>query len=184
MWTPTNTELINAILEELTKRGKPTSFGVLWGALQDHFGSKTTFNLYLKTLVQQGIVKREARKKLPDGRWITVKRGRTVRYSLAKASPLSPDASPERIREWIEENLRNSKINLLAAIGHCLKGEGDWEDLYSEFAKTMRLNLKLWSGMRKSEEFQKAVEGPLKNIDSEKNQLQLERPLTYASRDS
>jgi len=184
MWTPTNTELINAILEELTKRGKPTGFGVLWGALQDHFGSKTTFNLYLKTLVQQGIVKREARKRLPDGRWITVKRGRTVRYSLAKASPLSPDASPERIREWIEENLRNARINLLKAMEHCLKGEGDWEDLYSEFEKTMRLNLKMWSRMRKREEFQKAAEEPLKNIDHEKSELQSGRPPTYATQDS
>jgi len=172
MWTPTKTELINAILEELTKRGKPTSFGVLWGALQDRFGSKTTFNLYLKTLVQQGIVRREARKKLPDGRWITVKRGRTVRYSLAKASPLSPDASPERIREWIEENLRNSKINLLAAIEHCLKGEGDWEDLYSEFEKAIRLNLKMWWGMARSEGFQKAAEEPLKKIDCERKELE------------
>jgi len=175
MWTPSSPELLNAIVEELAKREKPASYGFLWRALQDRFGSKTTFTLYLRMLMQQGIVKRQARKRLPNGRWITVRRGPTVRYSLVKASPLSPDASPERIEEWIEENLRNARINLLIAIEHCLKGEGDWEDLYSESEKAMRLNLKMWSGMRKREEFQKAAEEPLGKIEREK--MELERSL-------
>jgi len=124
----------------------------------------------------------EGHKKLPGG-WITVRRGPTIRYSLAKASPLSPDASPERIREWIEENLRNPKINLLTAIDRCLKGEGDWIDRYSEFEKTMRLNLKMWWDMRKREEFQEAIAETLRKIDREEYELQSVRPPTYASQE-
>lgn len=173
MWTPTNTKLLNAIVEQLERYGKPTRFGVLWEALQDQFGSKTTFSLYLKMLEKQGIVKRDAstRRKLPDGRWITLPHGRSVRYSLSKASPLSPHASRERVKEWIESNLHGSKIELLSIVEHCLKGEEGWEDMYSEFDKKMKMNLRLWYTERSKEGFKDAAEDLLKKIRDEKRQL-------------
>jgi len=171
VWTPTNTRLLNAILEQLEKCGKPTRYSTLWEAIQDQFGSKTTFNLYLTMLVKQGIVKREAKRKLPDGNWITVSRGRSVKYSLSKGSPLSPDASKERIKEWIESNFRGSKTELLTIVEHCLKGEGNWEAMYSEFGKKMKMNLRLWYATRSKEGFRDAVENILKEIVDEKREL-------------
>jgi len=171
MWTPTNTELLNAIVEQLEKCGKPIRYSALWESLRDEFGSKTTFSLYLKMLVKQGIAKREGKRKLPDGRWITVSRGRSVRYSLFKDSPLSPNASSERIKEWIESNFHVSKIEFLTIVEHCLKGEGDWKDMYSEFDKKMKMNLRLWYATRNKEGHRQVVENLLKKISEEKRQL-------------
>jgi len=87
---------------------------------------------------------------------------------------LSEDTPPNRIREWIEDNIRNSKVNLLTVTERCLKGEGDWEDILSEWEKTMRLNLRMWYSMRNKQGFNRAIEETLKNIDDEKRRLRLE----------
>ena len=173
MWTPAKPKLLDAIVEELTKRG-PCRFSTLWNALEDRFGSKTSFNVYLRTLVKQGIVKRQARKILTNGRWITVSRGPNVKYSLVKASPLSLDASKERIREWIDHNLKKSDLDLLTAVQYCLKGDGEWEYLFKEWELAMRLNLKMWWNMRNRSRFAEATDELLKNIERRKKQLESE----------
>jgi len=171
MWTPSNIELINAIIEELRNQGKPTNYGVLWKALQDRIGSKATFNLYLKTLVHQGIVKRSVHRKLPGGGWGTFSRGRTVKYYLAESSPLSTYASTDRVREWIETNFLKSKISFLIAVQHCLKGDLHWKFDFSEFEKTMTLNMRMWSDVGRRQDFYIAVRDILSKIEDEIKEL-------------
>ena len=175
-WTPSNPEIVSLIVAELAKRDR-VRYGDLWEAVHNREGgisSKTTFNLYLKMLVEQRVVKRDARRKLPDGRWITVKRSRTVKYYLAKTSPLSQEAKPSQISYWIEGNLRNSKIDLLTVVEHCLRGVDDWKELYSAFERAMKLNLEMW--WNNKERLTPAVLGELAaRIEQEKSQLQQAR---------
>lgn len=171
MWLPSNMEFIRAILEELRKRGTPTNYGVLWEALQDRIGSKTTFNLYLRTLVRQGIVRRSVHRKLPSGGWGTFARGRIVKYYLAESSPLSTYADTDRVREWIETNFLKSKIDLLTAVQHCLQGDLHWKLDFSEFEKTMTLNMRMWSDVGRRQDFYIAVRDILKEIEDESKQL-------------
>jgi DNA-binding HxlR family transcriptional regulator len=171
MWTPANAELLNVIVEEIEKRG-PCRFNTLWEVLQDRFGSKTTFNVYLQALVKQGIIKRYGHRMLPGGRWRTVKRGPHVKYSLAKTSPLSAEAPKERLGEWVEENLRRSNLDLLTAVEQCLEGDGGWKELYGYFEKTMRLNLNMWWNQRRREGFPEAVRDIIRDVENQRRQLQ------------
>jgi DNA-binding HxlR family transcriptional regulator len=184
MWTPANPDLLNLIVDEIRKRG-PCRFNTLWEALQDRFGSKTTFNVYLQALVKQGIIKRYGHVRLPDGRWRTVKRGPHVKYLLAKTSPLSADAPKERVGEWVEENLGRSNLDLLTAVEQCLNGDGGWKELYGFFEKTMRLNLNMWWNQRRRDGFSEAVADIIRDIEKEKRQLQdalrIEKPTDSGS---
>jgi hypothetical protein len=170
MGTPFNTDLLNAIIDELQKRG-PCRYNELWESLQN-LTSKKTFTDYLQFLVKQEIVKRQARRALPGGRWITVTRGPNVRYFVAKTSPFSPDASKERIEEWIERNLIRSHRDLLLAIEYCLKSDAEWNRIYKQFEKTMRLNLKLWWDMRKKQKFPEAIVTLLHDVEKERRLLE------------
>jgi hypothetical protein len=144
MWKTTNPDFIGAILAELAKRG-PLGFDELWNAIhQNGVMSKATFNEYLRMLVNQGLVKHIGHRRLPSGRWITVRRGRYAKYSLAKNSPISADAKPIEVRQWVETNLSRARTDLLNATEHCVQGIGDWREIYANFEKTMRLNLELW----------------------------------------
>jgi hypothetical protein len=171
MWTPTNQEFFRVIIDELRSQPKPVRYGDLWWALKDKFGSKATFNLYLRKLVEQGIVKRVAHRRLPDGRWITVRRSRTVKYDLAKTSPLSAEAPTDRIREWIETNFLKSRISFLIAVQHCLKGDLHWKFDFSEFEKTMTLNMRMWSDVGRRQDFYVAVRDILSKIEDEIKEL-------------
>jgi hypothetical protein len=95
-------------------------------------------------MVDQGLVKHRGHRRLPSGQWITVKRGRYAKYFLAKDSPISSEAKPTEVRQWVQANLNRARTDLLNATEHCIQGIGDWREIYANFEKTMRLNLELW----------------------------------------
>ena len=108
-----------------------------------------------------------------------------MKYYLAKTSPLSAEASKERVGEWVEGNLRRSTLDLLTAVEQCLEGDGGWKELYGHFEKTMRLNLNMWWNQRGREGFPEAVRDIVKDIEKQKRQLQdalrIEKPTDSGS---
>jgi len=109
---------------------------------------------------------------LPNGRWITVRRGRVVKYRLAKTSPFSVKAPTNQISEWIKINLLKSKIDFLKSVQYCLKGDSYWRPAFSNFEKKITLNMRMWSDLKKRQNFPVAVRNIIDEIENEMFEVQ------------